>query len=565
MAGLEDFPKIEDYKPIQIAGRGSFGTVYLVKNNIGNLRALKVITKNKFPNQLDFEREFEGIRKYEEVSLGSKYLISILHIGGNPKDDFYYYIMEAADAATISKSYTPDTLSSRLASKNPFLKSELISTAVDLCNGLAVLHKNGLLHRDIKASNVLFVNGNPKLGDPGTIQHIENASTFIGTSGYLAPEGSTSEQSDIFALGKLLYRMMTGHGVDQFPLLPDHFYKNSQVGFFRELNNIVCKACQANIQKRFKSTAHFLNAIKRIEKINHRAINSPKGFRLLKKKSLLLCIPIIGLLIFFFEPSKKENLHKNVLLDFIGSQNSKLSLEKIEKNSLEEWSFKNGFALVLNNHGKLIFSAIADLTVPAKSLFTQLDLFSYECTEKNYSFVWEKFDEKTRANTQVNNLLKARLGNYSLTKSNIKPTQHSTGENNLLYFEILPKQLNTFRTTKIEKSEIIPIVTSSLLSSTSSELELGNASNAFDILKIVQKFGYNGVELFIRVYKAFLLKGESLEALRVAQHISKHYASQIDYDTCRKLASDAESANLKKLSELWNKLSLNTINNKIIK
>ena len=129
----------------------------------------------------------------------------------------------------------------------------------------------------------------------------------------------------------------------------------------------------------------------------------------------------------------------------------------------------------------------------------------------------------------------------------------------------MPKQLNTFRKTKIEKNEIVPIVTSSLLSSASSELELGNASNAFDILKIVQKFGYNGVELFIRVYQAFLLQGESLEALRVAQHISKYYAAQIDYDTCRKLASDAESANLKKLIELWNQLSLNTINNKIIK
>lgn len=565
MAGLEDFPKIEDYEPIQIAGRGSFGTVYLVKNNIGNLRALKVISKNKFLNQLDFEREFEGIRKFEEISLGSKYLISILHIGGNPKDDFYYYVMEAADAVSTDKSYTPDTLSSRLASKNPLPKCELISTAVDLCNGLTVLHKNGLLHRDIKASNILFVNGSPKLGDPGTIQHIENASTFIGTSGYLAPEGSTSKQSDIFAMGKLLYRMMTGHSVDQFPHLPNHFYKNNQVGFFRELNNIVCKACETNIQKRFKSAAHFLNAIKRIEKIKYQAKDSPKFLGLFKRKSLLLCIPIIGLLVFFSQLSKKENVLKDDLMDFIQSQNSKLSLEKIEKNSLEEWSFKNGFALVINNQGKLIFSAIAELTVSAKSLLTQFDLFSYECTEKNYSFVWEKFDEKTRANIQLNNLLKARLGNYSLTKSNLKPSQHSTGKSNLLYFEILPKQLNTFRKTKIEKNEIVPIVTSSLLSAASSELELGNASNAFDILKIVQKFGYNGVELFIRVYRAFLLKGESLEALRVAQHISKYYASQIDYDTCRKLASDAESANLKKLSELWNQLSLNTINNKIIK
>ena len=131
---------------------------------------------------------------------------------------------------------------------------------------MSILHKNGLLHRDIKASNILFVNGSPKLGDPGTIQHIENAATFIGTSGYLAPEGSTSKQSDIFALGKLLYRMMTGNSVDQFPLLPDHFYKNSQVVFFRELNNTVCKACEINIEKRFKSAENFLKAIKRIEK-----------------------------------------------------------------------------------------------------------------------------------------------------------------------------------------------------------------------------------------------------------------------------------------------------------
>jgi hypothetical protein len=116
--------------------------------------------------------------------------------------------------------YVPSTLALRVMMKGPVSTAQVVALGRILAGALAFLHRAGLQHRDVKPANVLFIGGQPILGDLGSLGTGEEQVQFPGTEGYMPPDGAGSPAMDVFALGRSLYECWTGNDRFQFPSLP---------------------------------------------------------------------------------------------------------------------------------------------------------------------------------------------------------------------------------------------------------------------------------------------------------------------------------------------------------
>ena len=201
-------------------GHGAYGTVYLAEDAMGRRVALKV-----FDSPEAGERELKGVRHYMSLQAEGAPLIIIHHVG--IEDRRLYYVMEAADNAAPAGSgqYQPDTLSLRLKRKGCLSPGEAIRVVSRLLEGVELLHRNSLIHRDIKPENILFVHGEPKLADPGMVGDFSKTLSLAGSLGFIPPELFSaavrpSPNSDLYALGKVLYCATTGEEAGAFPSMP---------------------------------------------------------------------------------------------------------------------------------------------------------------------------------------------------------------------------------------------------------------------------------------------------------------------------------------------------------
>lgn len=233
-------------------GQGAFGVVYLARNPLGQKVVIKIVTTGT-----NSSREMKGLRNYMTVAGTHPNLMRIFHIG--EAEAGFYYVMEAADNLSPEKGYTPATLGNLFRSKKSFPPEEAIRITRDLLCGLKVMHRSGLVHRDIKPDNIIFVNGQVRLSDPGLVSRAGSTTSLAGTIGFIPPEvindnAPMDQNADLYAVGKVFYCMVTGNKPGKYPQLP----LEMRVEVCRQLYPVLSKMCNRDVGKRFKDADHFL-------------------------------------------------------------------------------------------------------------------------------------------------------------------------------------------------------------------------------------------------------------------------------------------------------------------
>jgi TolB-like protein len=250
-------PEIPDLELLRCIGRGAYGEVWLARNILGTYRAVKVIQRRAFRDDEAFEREFSGLRRFEPVSREHDGFVAILHVGRDRADSFFYYVMELADDDANADwlnpdTYVPKTLSNELARCGRLSVKESVQLGLSLSNALGELHQRGLVHRDVKPSNIICVKGHAKLADIGLVAETGEKKR-LGTEGYIPPEGPGKPQGDIYSLGMMLYEASTGTDRLEYPELPADFDAMADREAFLKLNSIILKACEQDVRKRYQT------------------------------------------------------------------------------------------------------------------------------------------------------------------------------------------------------------------------------------------------------------------------------------------------------------------------
>jgi serine/threonine protein kinase len=255
---------VPDHELIRCIGRGSYGEVWLARGVLGKLRAVKVVYRDRFADARPYEREFTGILRVEPLSRIHDGLVDILHVGRHEPEGYFYYVMELADDATEDESprrrgvdsvatYQPRTLARELKRRKSLGFQDCVHLGLNLSGALSELHQGGLIHRDVKPSNILYVGGVPKLGDIGLVGEAGASGSYVGTEGYIPPEGPGTPQADLFSLGKVLYEAGTGRDRLEFPALPIGAMDDPARAQLAELNAILLRACAPDPRARYRS------------------------------------------------------------------------------------------------------------------------------------------------------------------------------------------------------------------------------------------------------------------------------------------------------------------------
>ncbi len=193
------------------------GAVYLAEHpTIGKKIALKVIHRELAGNREVVQRFFQEAKAVNKI--GNEHIVEIHDFGVTPEGD-HYYIMEYLEgsnlAAVLGREHVLET-------------RRVLHIGAQIASALAAAHAAGVIHRDLKPDNVMLT---LRLGDHDFVKLLDfglakmfagNASAvktaagvLLGTPQYMSPEacesrGNIDHRTDIYALGILLFQMMTG-------------------------------------------------------------------------------------------------------------------------------------------------------------------------------------------------------------------------------------------------------------------------------------------------------------------------------------------------------------------
>ncbi len=259
------------YKYIDRIGKGAFGTVLLMEDTVVDERLiLKFLNPNVSGDEEVMKRFVHELRYSRKIT--HKNVIRIY--------DFLYIQGNYA----ISMEYFPShTLGGEVVNEKPVELKRAMQFGIDICTGMSVAHQVGIVHRDLKPANVLInQEGLLKIVDFGVAAAHREGDTqltktgyVIGSPKYMAPEQilgkKVDERADIYALGVMLYEMVTGvppySRGDHMSVMYQHVQGKARVAqdvnpnLPPGLSDLVMRAMAVDKTKRFQSMDELSQAL----------------------------------------------------------------------------------------------------------------------------------------------------------------------------------------------------------------------------------------------------------------------------------------------------------------
>jgi serine/threonine-protein kinase len=247
-------------------GEGGMGVVYkAVDVELGRTVALKFLPHSSQTADAGerFLREARAASALDHVHIGTIYGI---------EED------AAGRRFLVMAYYEGDSLAGLMAKSGaPLPQGQAVKIAAQVAEGLKEAHARGIVHRDIKPSNILLTRqGVVKIVDFG-LAHVQGAApltregTQMGTPAYMSPEqalgGEVDHRTDLWALGVLLYEMVTGERPFEAPSIPATLYRvvhdppRSMEQVPAPLRPVLQRALAKDAAARFASAAEFLDAL----------------------------------------------------------------------------------------------------------------------------------------------------------------------------------------------------------------------------------------------------------------------------------------------------------------
>jgi len=260
--------QIGKYKIVELVGEGAMGTVYRATDSVlGRTVAVKVMNAS-IARQQDHRQRF--LREAQAAgSLQHPNVVTIYDLG--ELDGHLFIAMEFVHGTDLEKLMT---------AVEPLKLQSKLDIIVDVLMGLSYAHKHGIIHRDIKPANIrVGEDGHAKIMDFG-VAHLASSDMtrtglVVGTPSYMAPEqvmgGKAVPGTDLFAVGAVLYHLITGSKPFEGPTLQSLFYRivtdmprpldEIRPGLPASLNAIIQKAMAKDPAERYATALDMANAI----------------------------------------------------------------------------------------------------------------------------------------------------------------------------------------------------------------------------------------------------------------------------------------------------------------